>query len=81
MVLEPLQRSHAAALSRVGAEPEIWRYLPYRPIVTLSDAERWIDDTLVMGETGTEKPFAIVVEGEVIGSTRFMDIRIKDKRG
>ena len=79
VVLEPLQRSHSALLWRAGAEAKIWRYLPYHPIVTLPDAERWIDDTLAMAATGTEKPFAIVFAGEVIGSTRFMDIRTRDK--
>ena len=79
ILLEPLSRAHASGLWRAGAEPEIWRYLPYRPASTLEDAKRWIDETLAMAAGGTEKPFAILLAGEVIGSTRFMDIRPRDK--
>ena len=53
------------------------RYMPYRPFETLADAQKWVIGASEMPSTGSDVPFVIVHNGQVVGSTRFMDIRAK----
>jgi len=79
--LEPLAARHAPDLHRVGQAPEVWRYLPRPELAAVADAEAWIAQTLKLAAGGSQLPFAIVhrASGRAVGSTRFMDIRRRDR--
>jgi RimJ/RimL family protein N-acetyltransferase len=65
VVLEPLGPEHVDGLRAAAADELIWTWM-----VTL-DVEAWIDDTL---RTTDRIPFAVLHEGEVVGSTSYMSI-------
>ena len=79
--LEPMQRSHAAALAEAGLHPELWRLQP-KAIETPADMLGYIEAALEGQSRGASLPFAIVhrASGAVIGSTRFMDIALPHRR-
>lgn len=78
--LIPMERAHAAALYEVSRDEAIWAHLPVK-IKTLADIEALVDTALKARDTGAEYPFAIVekASGEFVGSTRFLDINLKDR--
>lgn len=79
--LEPLAPGHVAGLSRVGLEPELWRWIPFS--VTSEDEMRdYVSRALDEQRRGVSLPFAIVdaAGDEVIGSTRYMSIETAHRR-
>jgi N-acetyltransferase len=75
--LEPLEQRHGNGLLAAAADDAIWRWMPVR-LATSDDVHAWIDLALTAQAAGTELPFAIVSQetGGVIGSSRFLDIRV-----
>ena len=74
--LEPLNRSHAEALSAAsaGADPALYKWSPVPQ--GRDEAERYINTALAWRDAGTAVPFATVRRSDnvVIGSTRFFDL-------
>lgn len=72
--LEPLSQDHAQGLYSRGRSAADWRYLPRACFVDLADVRQWIDEALA---APAQLPFAIIEtdEGNVIGSTRYLNIR------
>ncbi|AZS79728.1 GNAT family N-acetyltransferase [Achromobacter spanius] len=79
--LEPLAAHHADALALVGLHPELWRLQP-APIATVDDMRRYVAHALEDAKAGTCLPFVIVQQstGQIIGTTRYMDIALAHKR-
>jgi len=79
--LEPLSHDHAADLRGAGSDPEIWRYMPCGPFREGAGIEELIADALTQAATGVQVPFAIIDAqgGAAIGSTRYLEIRRKDR--
>ena len=79
--LEPLSLAHVPALARAGLFPELWRLQP-APIATEADMYAYVAAALQDQQRGLGLPFAIVRrgDGEVIGSTRYMDIALPHRR-
>ncbi len=75
--LEPLQRSHAAALFTASQYPEVWRWMPVPMFASVTEVEAWIDEAHRLQAGGSDVPFVTVriADGAVVGSTRFLDIR------
>jgi len=73
--LEPLARAHHAALTAVGLEPELWRWIPTQ-IRTPEEMNAYIEIALKEQERGVSLPFAIIEKsgGRAIGSTRYGNI-------
>ncbi len=73
--LEPLEHSHHAALCAIGLDPDLWELIPYR-LATPEDMARYIRTALDNQAAGIALPFATVhaASGQVIGSTRYMNI-------
>src|SRR5579872_2995278 len=73
--LEPLTMNHLPGLVRVGLDPELWRWIPTN-VKNADDMRAYVDRALDEQRQGTSVPFAIVAHptGDVIGSTRYMNI-------
>jgi N-acetyltransferase len=73
--LVPLEPSHAPALARAAAGDRATFGLTWVPD-GVDDAERYVSIALADQEAGTAVPFATTRagDGEVVGSTRFMNI-------
>ena len=79
--LEPLSLDHVPALARAGLHPELWRLQP-APIATEADMFAYVAAALDDQQRGLSLPFAVVRQGdgEIIGSTRYMDIALPHRR-
>jgi RimJ/RimL family protein N-acetyltransferase len=79
VTLEPLRPEHAEELWEAAQAPEIWAWL-----ANLNERERfdrWFELTLEAAETGREGAFTTrdTNSGEVIGSSRFLNVRPADR--
>lgn len=75
--LEPLTPGHAEGLLAAGRDEDIWTYMPAPVCASLETVKTWIADALRAREAGSDVPYATVrrVDGRIVGSTRFLDIR------
>ena len=80
--LLPMEASHAPGLFQAGRHPDIWAYMPVEPIETLAQMQQAVQDALAEQARGTCLPFTILDQhsGEVVGSTRFMDISVPHRQ-
>ncbi len=79
--LEPLAHAHHGPLCAIGLDPELWELIPYR-VATPEDMAAYIQTALDHQAAGTALPFATVhvPSGQVIGSTRYMNIDRANRR-
>jgi RimJ/RimL family protein N-acetyltransferase len=80
--LVPMARTHVAAIRAAADFPEIWAWTAAGPVHTLADAEAYVDFALSEQAAGRVIPFVTFdrTSGELIGSTRFMNISAPDRR-
>lgn len=73
--LEPLTREHVEALSAVGLDSELWRWIPV-PVQTRDEMAAYVETALREQASGTALPFVQVekISGRVVGSTRYGNI-------
>lgn len=72
VTLEPLAAEHEDGLRTAAADERIWRWMLTR------DVDRWIADALSAGED--RQPFAVLKDGEVVGSTSYMSLAPEHRR-
>jgi RimJ/RimL family protein N-acetyltransferase len=79
--LEPLTEAHHEALCRIGLDEELWRLIPYKA-TTPAEMASYIRTALQLQAAGTALPFATVERAShtVVGSTRFMNIDVPNRR-
>ena len=79
--LEPMTTDHAEPLAKVGLHPELWRLQP-APVETVEDMRAYVREALDLQRRGAAVPFVIVEQagGEIIGTTRYMDIAPAHRR-
>lgn len=79
--LEPLQPRHAEALFAIGQDAGDWAYMPHGCFTSLDHTRSWIADALALQEKGEQVSFVIIdrSNGAVAGSTRFLNIRRRDR--
>lgn len=79
--LEPLTIAHLEALCEVGLEEPIWRWTATQ-CKTHEDLRRYVEDALAEQERGVSLPFVTIEKsfGGVIGSTRFGNIDVKNRK-
>lgn len=79
--LEPLSLDHTGPLARVGLVPELWRLQP-APIESEADMRRYVQAAMDDQARGVSLPFAMLepATGQVMGSTRYMDIALPHRR-
>jgi len=78
--LEPMRPVHAQALLEAGRSPEIWAWMPARPL-TPPAMETWIAKAAQAEAQGREYPFVVVrlADQRIIGSTRYLDVHEDDR--
>jgi RimJ/RimL family protein N-acetyltransferase len=78
--LEPMRPAHAAQLLEAGLAPEIWEWMPARP-VTAEAMHAWLAKAMQAEAAGREYAFVVirVNDGRVIGSTRYLDVQEDDR--
>jgi len=69
--LVPMEEAHIPGLFRAGADPEVWKFVPFR-VRTEEDMRTYVRQALADRDKGEAYPFATLTgEGRIIGSTRF----------
>ena len=78
IALEPLLPEHAPALHAATPGEELWSWMSF-DLRDRAQLQRWIGDALAARDRGEEVPFVVRLRngGEIVGSTRFMDIRAR----
>jgi RimJ/RimL family protein N-acetyltransferase len=79
--LEPLLASHVDALAAIAGDQSLWTWFTVR-LNERAALEAYVMDALAAQRAGSALPFVTVLlaTGEVIGSTRFMNISAHDGR-
>jgi N-acetyltransferase len=79
--LEPLSRDHIDALYLAGNDLSIWTWVSVGPR-TREDFASWVEVALEGRDAGTELPFTTIdlTGGDVVGSTRYLNIVPRDRR-
>ena len=79
VVIEPLQEKHSEGLFAIGREIQDWQYLPIPGLASVKEAQAWVDAGIALRNQGEHFPFVLTRpgSGELMGSTRFMNIQPK----
>ena len=79
--LEPLSRAHHAALSAVGLDEELWRWIP-TPVRTPEEMSAYIATAIEEQVRGVSLPFALIEKTghRAIGCTRYGNIDLTHHR-
>ncbi|NBI27717.1 GNAT family N-acetyltransferase [Chengkuizengella marina] len=75
----PLTEEHTNALFKAGQHEGIWDYMP-RNVSNINDMKELVKEALSDKKKGTSLPFVIMdlQFNEIVGSTRFINIHLKD---
>ncbi|MEY9973308.1 RimJ/RimL family protein N-acetyltransferase [Lysinibacillus sp. RC46] len=81
VLLKPLEQVDAQGLLDAGSYPEIWSHMS-TTVEKMVDVNNFVEKALATKREKTEFPFVIVDKksGQIIGSTRFMDLDETNKR-
>jgi RimJ/RimL family protein N-acetyltransferase len=73
--LEPLTPEHAAGLTEVGLDEDLWKWIP-APVCTPEEMSAYVQSALQDQAAGTALPFALIEKssGRTVGSTRYANI-------
>ncbi|HVB07390.1 MAG TPA: GNAT family protein, partial [Candidatus Acidoferrales bacterium] len=73
--LEPLLAAHHAALTEIGLDEDLWRWIP-APVRTPAEMSAYIEAALAEQARGVSLPFTIVEKssGKPVGCTRYGNI-------
>lgn len=74
--LEPFEERHRGDLTAAGADPAIWRHMPY-PVVERGYGA-WFDWLREEQAAGRWLPFAIIADERVVGQSCYLNPRPKD---
>lgn len=79
--LQPLSESHNDALCEVGLDPELWKWIPIQ-VLDREQMLHYIRAALSDQAKGISLPFVTIdlASGKVVGSTRFLNIDLPNKR-
>jgi RimJ/RimL family protein N-acetyltransferase len=78
--LEPLQMAHADGLLRAADADEVFAWLRFPRLLSLDDAQEWIEQALRDRDSHRRLPFAVISvdRSAVIGSTSYWDFDVHD---
>lgn len=79
--LEPLRESHLEGLCEIGLDEDLWRVIPYR-VTTPNQMAEYIARARAAEEAESVLAFATIeiASGKPVGSTRFMNIDVSNRR-
>ncbi|MCU0245548.1 MAG: GNAT family N-acetyltransferase [Bryobacter sp.] len=79
--LEPLANTHLNGLAEVGLDPVIWQWMTVR-VATREEMIAYIGKAIAAQKQKTELPWVTVLKetGQVVGSTRYMNIAPEHRR-
>ena len=80
--VEPLSAEHEAGLVDAAGDPEMFTWMPMDMASSRDTLREWLASTLAEARQGTAVPFATVAadSGAVLGSTRFLELRLEHLR-
>jgi RimJ/RimL family protein N-acetyltransferase len=73
--LEPLSEEHEEGLWLASRDARTWRWLSVSQPTTREAWSSWMRQALDAAASGTEIPFATSMNGDVVGSTRFLALK------
>jgi N-acetyltransferase len=81
VALEPMRMDHVDALTRVGLDPELWRWIP-SAVSSAEEMRGYVATALDEQRRGVSLPFVIVARRteQVVGSTRYGNIDLANRR-
>src|SRR4051812_16370450 len=81
VVLQPLELEHVDALTEVGLDPELWRWIPSE-VATRAQMEAYVAKALEEQQRGVALPFVIVAPpgARLVGSPRYGNTRLANRR-
>jgi N-acetyltransferase len=79
--LEPMTLAHEDGLWEASRDPETWRWLSVFQPGTREKMHRYVERALAAQADGTEMPFVTIrqEDSRVLGSTRYLALRPKDR--
>jgi RimJ/RimL family protein N-acetyltransferase len=82
VVVEPLAADHEAGLSEAARDGVLFDWLPEDLGASRQPLRDWLQWSLEAADSGRDVPFAILTAqcGNVVGSTRFQEIRLEHLR-
>ena len=80
VTLEPLAEAHEVGLWEASREPATWRWLSVRRPETRAELRAFLEEALAAAGDGTEIPFATLLDGRVVGSTRYLALAPEHRR-
>ena len=80
VVLEPLSDAHEDGLWAASRAPETWRWLSVLQPETRAEFRAYLDQALASAADGSEIPFATLLDGRVVGSTRYLALAPEFRR-
>ena len=80
--VEPLSADHEPGLIRAAGDPDMFAWMPVEMASSRDALRDWLASTLAAARQGRDVPFAILAadSGTVLGSTRFMELRLEHLR-
>jgi RimJ/RimL family protein N-acetyltransferase len=75
-----MRLEHASTLLEAGNAPEIWEWMPTRPL-TPGEMDVWLRKALEAEAQGREYPFVVVrlADNRLLGSTRYLDVQEENR--
>jgi len=79
--LEPVHQAHVPGLFDIGQHAEDWVYLPILGFGSIRETEEWVGQAIHLAELGQQYTYVLVdpVHQQIMGSTRFLNIRAKHR--
>ncbi|MEO7217592.1 MAG: GNAT family N-acetyltransferase, partial [Gemmatimonadaceae bacterium] len=80
--LVPMSRDHMDALLKAASFPAIWEHTGTSALTSVDALQRYMDTALLDRDEGRGIPFVTTdaATGEIIGSTRFANFSLHDRR-
>jgi RimJ/RimL family protein N-acetyltransferase len=81
-VVEPLAPEHEGGLIEAAADPSVFRWMPTDMAGSRDVLRDWLSTSLAAARADREVPYAILDarDGRVLGSTRFLELRLEHLR-
>jgi N-acetyltransferase len=82
VIVEPLAAEHEEGLVRAAVDAEMFQWMPVDMASSRDALREWVATTLAAAQAGSEVPYTILDarSGDVLGSTRFLDLRLEHLR-